>query len=215
MKKTILSVVAVLALALSFTSCKKDEVVGTGYIQFTNAAELASPLDFYASDVKKTSSPLAYNQSSGYLEVSAKAQPANIKVGATGISLMGFTITPLAGAYYSVFYISDGFVAAFQDPLSVPPTGKAKVRFVNFNIGATVNNDFSISGGAKIVNNLAVKEVSDYFDVAPGAAFTAYNTGSTTALLNIPTTIEAGHIYTVYLSGKDLAGLKATVLLQK
>ncbi len=52
-------------------------------------------------------------------------------------------------------------------------------------------------------------------DVAPGASFSVYNTGTTTVLLTIPTTIQAGHIYTIYLSGDELGSIAGNVLLQK
>ncbi|MFD2147125.1 DUF4397 domain-containing protein [Mucilaginibacter antarcticus] len=214
MRRNILSVMAIVLLALSFTSCKKEQI-GTGYIQFTNASELSSPVDFYVSDIKKNSNALAYTQSTGYFALSAKKQPANVKVSLTGTSVFNFDVTPADATYYSVFYISEGTAVAYPDAFSAPATGKARVRFINLNMAAAISNDFGISGGAKLVSALEAKLPSDYYDVAPGATFAAYVTGTTTVLLNIPTTIEAGHIYTIYLSGKNDAGLKANVLLQK
>jgi hypothetical protein len=215
MKKNILSIISLLALALSFTSCSKKEETGTGYIQFTNASELSSPLDFYVSDSKKNNSALTYNQSTAYFPVSSKQQPAAIKVALTGATDFAFQVTPMAGTYYSIFYFSKGATIAYQDDLTMPATGKARVRFVNLNVKSIAFNDFSISGGAKIISNLESKLVSNYVDVEPGADFIAYVAGSTTVVSNIPTDVEAGHIYTVYLSGEDVGSMKGNVLLQK
>lgn len=214
MKRNILSIVALLALALSFTACKKEQT-GTSYIQFTNASELSSPLDFYVADAKKNNTALAYTQSSGYFAVSSKQQPAVIKVSLTGTSVAGFNVEPQPGKYYSVFYISEGATAAYPDDVTPPASEKARVRFINLNLESTTANDFGVAGGTKLFTNLAAKEGSDYYDVAAGATFAAYVTGSATALLNIPTTIEAGHIYTIILSGQTIGGIKATVILQK
>jgi hypothetical protein len=209
-----LSLIALFALALSFTACKKDSAAGTSYIQFTNASELSSPLDFYVDDDKKTTTALAFNQSTSYFSVSSKAHTGTIKVSASGVNSASFDMTPQPGFYYSIFYFDGATVAYTNDP-AAPASGKARVRFINLNIGLVDNIDFGITGGTKIVTGLISKLNSEYYDVAPGATFSAYAAGTTTQLINIPTAIEAGHIYTIFLSGQDQGSLKATVLLQK
>jgi hypothetical protein len=208
-----LSLIALFALALGFASCKKEKV-GTSYIQFTNASELSSPLDFYVDDAKQNTTALAFNQSTSYFSVSSKEHSAAIKVSASGAGVATFPIKPQAGLYYSVFYF-DGATVAYPDDPTMPASGKARVRFINLNIGLIDNIDISITGGAKIVSGLITKLNSEYDDVAPGATFSAYAAGTTTQLINIPTAIQAGHIYTIYLSGQDEGSLKATVLLQR
>jgi hypothetical protein len=215
MKKNILSIVAVMALALSLNSCKKDEASGTGYIQFVNASELSSPLDFYVSDVKKNNAALAYTQSTPYFEVSAKEQPAIVKVAANGQNVFNFNVTPQNGAYYSIYYFTQGTAVAYQDDLTAPETGKARVRFVNLNVEATKANDFGIANSTRLVKKLTAKVDSKYFDVEPNTTFSAYVADSTAVLLNIPTTVAANRIYTIVLTGQDAAGLRASVILQK
>jgi hypothetical protein len=207
-----LSLIAFFALALSFTSCKKD--AGTSYIQFTNASETSSPLDFYIDDTKKNTTALAFNQSTSYFSLKSGEHTATIKVAASGVTTMGFNITATPNLYYSVFYF-EGAAVAYQDDQTAPANGKARVRFINLNVALLANTDFGITGGSKLVNALIARTNSDYYDVAPGATFSVYTAGTTTELINIPTTIQSGHIYTIYLSGLDQGSLKATVLLQK
>jgi hypothetical protein len=205
-----------LAIAIvSFASCsKKSEVTGNGYVQVTNASETASPIDFYVDNTKINNTALVYNQSTSYFAVTSTDHPAIIKSSASGVNAAAFNIRPLPDAYYSVFYVG-AFTVSYQDDVTAPQTGKARVRFVNLNLDLTADIDFGITGGAKIITGLANKLNSAYVEVNPGTTFSLYTAGSTTELLNIPTTIQAGHIYTVYLSGTTTVGVKATVLLQK
>lgn len=206
---------ALFLIAVSFTSCsKKAEVTGTSYVQVTNASQAASPIDFYVDNTKENNAALAYNQSSGYISVSSIDHPALIKTSASGVTNASFNISPQPNIYYSIFYFGPN-TAAYQDDMTAPQTGKARVRFINLNLGVTANVDFGISGGAVIASNLIAALASDYLEVAPGTTFSLYTSGSTTVLLSIPTSIQAGHIYTIYVSGVTQADLAATVLLQK
>jgi hypothetical protein len=206
---------ALLLITLYIASCsKKADTTGTSYIQFTNAAEAASPMDFYVSNKKENDASLTYNQSTNYFQVSSVSQSATIKSTASGSTLASITINPQTGAYYSVFYI-DGSTVAYQDDLTAPQSGKAKVRFVNLNEGLTGTTDFSVSGGAKIASALSQFEASGYYQVDAATTFSANTTDDTTSLISIPTTIQAGHIYTIYLSGINAGTLKGTVILQK
>jgi hypothetical protein len=199
---------ALFLIAVSFTSCsKKAEVTGTSYVQVTNASQAASPIDFYVDNTKKNNTALAYNQSSGYISVTSTDHPALIKTSASGVTASSFNISPQPNIYYSIFYFGPN-TAAYQDDMTAPQTG-------NLNLGVTANVDFGISGGAVIASNLIAALASDYLEVAPGTTFSLYTSGSTTVLLSIPTSIQAGHIYTIYVSGVTQADLAATVLLQK
>ena len=206
---------ALFLMATGFTSCKKKtEVTGTSYIQFVNASETSSPIDFYVDNNKTNPAPLTYNQSVGYFAISTESHPAAIKIAATGATVVPFTLTSVPNVYYSIFYFG-GITTAYSDDLTAPQTGRARVRFINLNLGLTANIDFGITGGATLVTSLSSAINSSYMDVAPGASFSVYNTGTTTVLLTIPTTIQAGHIYTIYLSGDQLGSIAGNVLLQK
>ncbi|WP_214071004.1 DUF4397 domain-containing protein [Mucilaginibacter sp. dw_454] len=202
-------------LLLGATSCsKKNEVTGTSYVQVTNASEADSPFDFYVDATKETTTPLAYTQSSAYVSVSSGDHPAAFKTASNGVNLTAFTITPQPGLYYSIFYFG-GTTVAMQDDLSAPATGKARVRFINLNPGVPTAVDFAVAGGATLASKLSLAVNSDYFNADPATTFSALSTGTTTELIHITTAIEAGHIYTIYLSGTLQADLQATVLLQK
>ncbi|MDB5158485.1 MAG: hypothetical protein JWR50_3192 [Mucilaginibacter sp.] len=206
-----------LLMTLCITSCsKKSDAVGTSYIKFTNAAETASPIDFYVNSKKENDAALTYNQGTDYFAITSVTQPALIKSSASGATVASFQVSPQTGAYYSVYYF-EGSTVAYPDDLTAPKSGKARVRFINLNLGLVENTNFGVSGGAKVVAGLVNKVASNYYDVDPATTFSVDTTTTSTAspILNIPTTIQAGHIYTVYLSGQSLGSLMATVSLQK
>lgn len=210
------SLLAVLVLAATACNKKNDvnQISGTANIQITNASQTDSPIDFYVGSTKENTLPIAYTQSSAYFQVKTGQQPASIKVNATGSTLASFNITPVANANYSIFYFG-GLTTSYTDDLNIV-AGKARVRFINFNKGLTANLDYGITSAATpLVTNLGPAFDSAYYSVAAGSAFSVYATGTTNSILDIPTSIEAGHVYTIYLSGEGTSTLKATVLLQK
>ncbi len=210
-----LSGIALLLSITALTSCsKKNEVTGTAYVQITNASQTASPIDFYIDNTKKNTSALAFTQSSGYLSVSSTDHPALIKSSASGVTAASFNISPQPNVYYTIFYFGAN-TAAYQDDMTAPQTGKARIRFMNLNLGYTTNVDLGVSGGSLLVTNLIPALASSYIDVTPGTTFSLYATGTTTVLLSIPTNLQAGHIYTIYTSGATQADLAANILLQK
>ncbi|HWZ35532.1 MAG TPA: DUF4397 domain-containing protein [Mucilaginibacter sp.] len=214
--KKLFPVLALLLLVATACSKKNNDVqiTGTAYIEVINASQTDSPFDFYVGSTKQNTQPIAYTQNTAYFQVNTGQQSASIKVNATGSTLAGFNITPIVNTYYSIFYFG-GYTSAYVDDLSTV-ADKARVRFINLNLGLTGNVDYGIkSASSPLATNLGPAVNSAYYAVAPGSAFSVYATGTTTSILDIPTTIVAGHVYTVYLSGATTAALQATVLLQK
>ena len=210
-----LAFAALLLVATSLTSCKKKtEVTGTFYLAFVNAGETSSPIDFYVDNNKVNAAALSYNQNISYFSLSSTDHTALIKTSASGVVLTSFNLSPQAGTYYSIFYV-DGTTIAYNDDPTPPQSGKARVRFINLNLGMTGNLDIGITGGSVLAASLPNALNSSYYEVAPGSSFSFYATGTTTSLLTLSTTIQAGHIYTIYLSGAAQASVVGTALLQK
>lgn len=218
--KTTKTLLPLFALLLLFaTACNKknnNQLTGTAYIEVTNASQNDSPMDFYVGASKKNTLPVPYTQSTTYFSVNAsqQGQPAFFKTSANGNTLVALTLTPLPDVYYSIFYFG-GNTVSYIDDVSIA-AGKARVRFINLNLGLVDNLDFGITGApTPLASNLGQVYDSSYYSVAPGASISVYATGTHTSLLDVPTTMEAGHVYTIFLSGTLKADLKATVLLQK
>ncbi|MFD2144594.1 hypothetical protein [Mucilaginibacter antarcticus] len=89
------------------------------------------------------------------------------------------------------------------------------MRFINLSSVLTTNVDFGVAAGTKLVTGLGRKAASAYYEINAATAFSLYLAGSTSVLLNIPVTIQAGHIYTVYVSGSTGATLSYHLIMNK
>jgi hypothetical protein len=101
-----------------------------------------------------------------------------------------------------------------QDDRTAPQSGKARVRFINLSSTVSSNVDFAANGGTKLVSNLAYKAASTYYDVDPSTAFSLYASGSATALLSMPSSLQAGHIYAIYVSGATGATVTSHTIME-
>ncbi len=199
---TLLSVLVLLSIGLF--GCNKssnDEVSGTAYVRAVNSAEASAPQDFYVDDSKQNTTAMAYTQASSYTTVNAGTHNVQFRTSGTATINVSGGVFVNPGTYSTFYYASDNTAVAVQDDNTPPPSGKARVRFINLSSTLNSSVDFGLSSGNKIVTNLAYKTASAYNDVDAAASFSLYAAGSSTATLTIPTTIQAGKIYTIVISG--------------
>jgi len=195
---------AFVLISIGITGCKKNndtEVTGTAFVRAVNSAEASAPQDFYVDDNKQNTSALAYTQTSSYSTVTAGAHNAQFRTsGTTTVNVSGGVfLNP--NTYSTFYYCSDNTAVPVQDDNTNPQTGKARVRFINLSAALNSNVDFGLTAGNKIVTNLAYKTASAYNEVDAATSFSLYAAGSSSAALTIPTTIQAGKIYTIVISG--------------
>jgi hypothetical protein len=211
-----LSLFAFMLLAMTFASCSKDNSNNnlSAYVQVTNSAEASAPQDFYVDNVKVTTSAVAYGSSSTFLATKTGNHQAMFENSGTSTANASFSMSLEAGKYYSVFYASGNSYGSYQDDRTAPQTGKARVRFINLSSALSSNVDFAATSGAKLVSNLSYKAASAYYDVDSATAFSIYLTGSSSALISIPFAMQAGHIYTIYISGTTSTTVTAHVVTE-
>ncbi|MGZ3836304.1 MAG: DUF4397 domain-containing protein, partial [Mucilaginibacter sp.] len=210
LKRLSFSLLTCALCALVFSACNKKDngsAALSANVRVTNSSQASVPQDFFMDNNKITASAVAYGQSTDYTTTSVGNRQAAFKNSGTTTVNTSFNVSFQAGKYYSVFYADGNSNTALQNDRTTPQSGKARVRFINLASAVTANVDFAINGGAKLVSALAFKGASDYYDVDPASAFSLYATGSSLVLLRIPATIQAGHIYTIYISGATSAAL--------
>lgn len=215
--KTLLSLIALFLLTVCIASCTKDNNNSaslSAYVTAVNSAEASAPQDFYADNNKLNSSAMAYTQATAYVAVKAGDHQVQFRTAGTATVNSSSTITTEGNNYYTVFYAEDKSTVTTKDEHTAPSSGKARVRFVNLSAAATSGVDFGLAAGSKIVSGLAYKAASAYYDVDAATTFSLYASGSATAMLSIPATIQAGHIYTIYISGATQATVTYHVLVQ-
>jgi hypothetical protein len=215
--KTLLSLITLLLITVCIASCSKNDsnsVSLSAYVTAVNSAEASAPQDVYADNNKLNSSAVAYTQATGYVAVKAGNHSVQFKTATTATVNSSSTISTEGNNYYTVFYTDDKSTVTTKDEHSAPSSGKARVRFINLSSAVTSSVDFGLTAGSKIVSGLAYKVASAYYDVDAATTFSLYASGSSSAMLSIPASIQAGHIYTIYISGATQATVTYHVLVQ-
>jgi Domain of unknown function (DUF4397) len=207
----------ILLAATCFTSCQKgsnNEVAISAFIMAANSAQTSAPQDFYVDNNKVNSSAIAYTQSTSYISISSGGHQEQFKTSSTSTVNTSFNSTFSPGSYNTVFYTDDNTATTYQDDRTSPQPGNARVRFVNLSSALTANVDFTASTGGKIVAGLVYKSASVYNEVSSASTFSLSASGSSSVLLNIPVTLQAGKIYTIFISGATSATITYTVIAE-
>ncbi len=212
-------VIALITLT-SFSACTDDnEINADAYLRVVNASEGSAAQDFFLDDTKLTSSAVAYTQSSTYLTTKNGVKSGSFKTSGNTTINSSADLNIDGGKYYTVYYTggtstSATYTATTDDMNAV--ANKAKVRFVHLSSAAAANVDLAIQGGAKIVNNLAYKTASAYQEVDAATNFQLFTAGTSTAALSLTgLNLQAGKIYTIYLSGSTSLTITYRVLVDK
>jgi hypothetical protein len=215
--KSLITIIGLLLVTVCITSCSKNDnssISASAYVMAVNSAEASLPQDFYVDNNKASSSAMAYTQASAYATV--KAGDHQVQFRNTGTTTVNSSVSlSTSGAnYYSVFYTDDKSTVTTTDDHSAPKANKARVRFINLSSAVNSSVDFGIGTGNKIVTGLAYRAASAYYDIDAATTFSLYAAGSSTVMLNIPATIQVGHIYTIFISGATTATVSYHVLVQ-
>ncbi|MHB8208063.1 DUF4397 domain-containing protein [Mucilaginibacter sp.] len=224
-KKTTLKFLPLVFIASAsiFTSCKKgnDSAINASLnakVKIVNAVDGSSPQDLYLDNAKLDASAVAYTQSSDYFTAKSGSHAAKFTNSGSTTANVSFNVSLQADSSYTIYYTGDGSASSSvvtTDNLTSPAANMAKVRFVNLSNAVTSNVDFGISATSKLVTNLAARTVSTYNQIAAGTTFYLYSAGSINAMLTIPTTtIQAGKIYTIYISGSTTLDLTYNIVAE-
>jgi hypothetical protein len=102
----------------------------------------------------------------------------------------------------------DAEVRLYEDNLSSPVSGKAKVKFIHLSGGAPTTIDFTDSQGNNLAVNLARYSQSNYTEINAGSlAIQVHGTGQTETLATLGATdFAAGKIYSVFIAGSSASG---------
>ena len=204
------------ACALFISSCSKDSssVGVSANVKAVNSAQASAPQDFYVDNAKANSSAMAYTQNSGYITIGSGTHTAQFKTSTTATVNTSFSLSVAPSGYYTVFYTDDNTATTYQDDRTQPQSGNARVRFINVSSALNSNVDFTTSTGTAVISKLAYKTASAYTEIAAATTFKLNATGSTTVLLNIPVTLQAGKIYTIFISGSTSATITYTLVAE-
>lgn len=214
-------IVASLAFALlGMAACKKNDSTpsNSASVMFVNGTAGADNVDATSNGTKvQSANNIAFLKGSGYQSVTAGSQTVSFQLTSLGTSLKSATANFAAGAHYSVFaggIITSPSIVITTDDLSAPPSGMAKIRFINLSndsLSETAN-----LGTTAFATGITSQSSSSFTNVAAGSyTIKAGDPANISTVVSVAQQIDASKIYTVILtgtlSGSGTAGLTLTV----
>jgi hypothetical protein len=206
---------AILFGVMLLSSCLKnndDYKPSTSYFSVVNSFSGNPSVDFWLDNQKASVQPLLYKEKSEYLEVYSGTRRLTVTNGGTTDIIADGNVGFSASQYYSVFLgpksetepnLVAGVIAV--DNLTLPTSGKAKIRFVNLTPGA-LKMDVHIKGQTSLADTLfgnkAAASVSAFKEIDPSVtALEIREAGKSEVKLEVPVTLQANKIYTLSTSG--------------
>lgn len=208
-----------LSATILFSACvkKKNEVTGTTHVRFVNAIQNSLTQDVYINSALVYGGKLSEGAQSPYIDYNAGISNIAICNTATTDANIAFSYGTTIGEYSTVFFFQDFdhilVAGGIKDDMTPPPAGKARVRFVNVNNYSVTSFKVDVVGGNNLFQSLVFATASQYFDVDPGAKFTA-SAISVTNPITIDISPEAGKIYTIWIGATSEKDLQAHAFIQ-
>ena len=215
----LLSAATLLLLSDSFTSCKKNNIdtYGTMNLKVVNAAPDSGPQSFTLADQVLISGGLDFTEASDYISTNSGTRlVAQFKKDGTNTVYATGELWTANDLSFTVYLAGEGSsarVKMFKDDLSAPPSGKVKVRFIHLSDAAPSVISIRNSAGDNLVTTISRDIESGYSNVDPGTlSIKIYGVASGDNIGNFDVTnLQAGKIYTLYLTGST----NATISVQK
>ncbi|MDX1936074.1 MAG: DUF4397 domain-containing protein [Flavihumibacter sp.] len=205
---------ALMLVMLAFTvACKKNNNSSSANLKLINAIPNSGAIDARVNDQLFAGS-ISYGAASFYQQVGTSF---NFKVNATGSgTAFNSTYTLVNGKSYSV-YVYDSLskikASLIEDDKTVPPSGKAYVRFLHLLTDGVAVDVLKSGGPTKLFSNRSFQDhqtnssVVAYTAIDPGPfSCSAVIAGTTTSVAQLGSfDATAGKTYTLVLRGFNKA----------
>jgi hypothetical protein len=207
------------AVVLLASSCVKPKNTPTGdaHVRFVNAVVGSPSQDVYINNVLVSSGKIPYGGQTQYMTYTAGISEIAFVDGITHISQAVENYGSDIGDYATVYFYSNlqGTLTAggIKDNMTLPATGKARVRFINLDYNQLNTITMGVVGGANLFTSLPLATASTYFDVDPGTKFQPSASGVTTAPV-LDFSLHEGKIYNIWLSGASATEIYGNAILQ-
>lgn len=222
--KKLFAVTAILGIAFSMSSCKKNDVdeSGSANIRVINASASSSAQSFYLANSAVVQGGLRYGDNTNYMAVNSGNNLVTEfrNEGSSAVYASGrFDITNALS--YSIFLAGDGQqarVKVYDDNNAAPASGKARLRFIHLSDGAPEFIDVrtSLNATTSVVAGLKRDNASTYVDVDAGlSSLFVFQGGQSASLGNFNfSAFTAGKIYTVYITGSTSSTIRVNQFTQ-
>jgi hypothetical protein len=216
----LLMAAAMLVTVASFSSCKKNDVnpSETFDIKVVNASETSGTQSFTLADKVLVSSSLDFTDASDYINTNSGTRLVEqFKNTNGGVTASGEIWTD-NGKRFTVYLVGEGSkarVKEFEDKLVIPPTGQARVKFIHLSDGAPSVINIKNAAGDNLVTTLSRDISSGYSNVNAGTLSLSINgvaSGDNIGSFDV-TDLQAGKIYSIYLTGANSSNLSVHKVL--
>ncbi|MBB6111973.1 protein of unknown function [Mucilaginibacter lappiensis] len=199
-----------LVTVISFSSCKKNDVnpSETFDIKVVNASVTAGSQSFTLVDKVLVNGGLNFTDASDYITTNSGTRLVEQFKSANGTVTASGEIWTDNGKRFTVYLVGEGSksrIKEFEDKLTIPPSGMARVKFLHLSDGAPSVINIKNANGDNLVTTLAEDTDSGYSNVASGTlSIRIYGVASRNNIGNFDVTdLQAGKIYSIYLTGSN------------
>lgn len=205
MKRIFIAFTALFIIA--FAACKKNNTPAptTANVMFMNGCSGATSVDV-SSGINKVAGAtnIAFEKNSGYKSLNAGTDSMAFILSSLGTPLKTSTQSLTAGNSYSAFLggiITNPTFIFLNDDLSSPPSGYAKIRFVNLTTDDSLMTAYA--GATVIASNVGYQGYTSFMQVPAGPY--VIKAGETNNIGTVVATgtqqLGSGNIYTVVMTG--------------
>lgn len=208
------SLIAIAAL-IFFSSCDNNDIdlFGSAKLKVVNAAPNSGSQRFQMANIPYISDLNYLDHSVSYHKVTAGKNLVTQYRDQNDNDLYASKELNLDDDKTYTVYLTgesrgDADVRLYEDDLSLPASGKAKVKFLHLSSGAPASIDFTDSQGNNLSTNLGRYAQSSYIQINAGSlTIQVHGSGASENLATLTTTdFEEGKIYTVYIAGSIASG---------
>ncbi len=199
---------ALLVTVICVSSCKKNNVnpSETFDIKVVNASETSGPQSFTLVDKVLVTGGLNFTDASDYITTNSGTRLVEQFKNTNGSLTASGEIWIDNGKRFTVYLVGEGSkarVKEFEDKLTIPPSGMARVKFLHLSDGAPSVINIKNANSDNLVTTLSEDTDSGYSNVAPGTlSIRIYGVASRNNIGNFDITdLQAGKIYSIYLTG--------------
>lgn len=197
---------AFLFLAILLAACQKpdeEEPELQSAVNVVNGTINMPQFGFFINGGKIQGDPLKYTDESGYFITFPGNRAFDVQAEGITDYILRTNFTFKQNTYHSIFIVGESTaISAFftDDDLSNPPSGKAKIRFVNLSpdAGGLV---LTLKNGTSLFSEQAFKSASPFINLDPGVYDLQVKTPTGTVLVEKNVTVASGAIYTAWVKG--------------
>ncbi|WP_338839199.1 DUF4397 domain-containing protein [Flavobacterium ginsenosidimutans] len=211
-----LAAAVLLFSTVAISSCEKNDIddAGTAQLKVVNASSTSAEQRFFLVNKELTGDALAYTEYSDYISTyTGNRLVGSFRDAQTGAEVADGELWMANGERYTVYLAGSGSkarVKMFEDKLSTPSAGRARIKFIHLSDGAPSDIRIKDASGDNIVNSISRNIASGYQNIPPGTlTFSIYglSSGNLLGTFDVPDLLE-GKNYSIYITGDSSNNLE-------